>query len=133
MPIIIEDADRFSRTYGAFNNVAVMVRHWSMDSFPESGGTGQELLNEQFVRNCDAVVAVFWTRFGSPTEKYWFGNEEEIIASSKQVFLYFPDKPMPLYEMDSDEDKKVKVKKNTKATAYTVLLPMSKNCKNTNK
>ncbi len=46
LPIIIEAADRFSRTYGAFNNVAVMVRHWSMDSFPESGGSGQELLNE---------------------------------------------------------------------------------------
>ena len=54
---------------------------------------------------------MFWTRFGSPTEKYGSGTEEEIeemIASGKQVFLYFLDKPMPPSEMDSDEYKKVK-------------------------
>lgn len=111
LPIIIEAVDRFSRTYGAFNNVAVMVRHWSMDSFPESGGSPQELLNDQFVRDCDAAVAVFWTRFGTPTEKYGSGTEEEIeemLAEGKQVFLYFLDKPMAPSQMDSDEYKKVK-------------------------
>lgn len=111
LPIIIEAADTFSRTYGAFNNVAVMVRHWSMDSFPESGGSSQELLNEQFIRDCDAAVAVFWTRFGSPTEKYGSGAEEEIeemLAAGKQVFLYFLDKPMAPSQIDSDEYKKVK-------------------------
>jgi hypothetical protein len=111
LPIIKEAADIFNRTYGALNNVTLVVRHWSTDSFPESGGAPQELLNEQFVRDCDAAVAVFWTKFGSPTEKYDSGTEEEIeemIVAGKQVFLYFLEKPIPPAEMDSEGYKKIK-------------------------
>ena len=40
------------------------------------GGKPQALLNEQFVNKCDAAVAIFWTRFGSPTDEYGSGTEE---------------------------------------------------------
>ena len=42
-------------------------------------------------------MAVFWTRFGTPTDEYGSGTEEEIeelINSGKQVFLYFSDCPL---------------------------------------
>ncbi len=110
LPIIKDAVEVFNKTYGALNNVIVMVKHWSTDSFPQSGDAPQELLNEQFIRDCDAAVAVFWTRFGTPTEKYESGTEEEIeemISAGKQVFLYFMDKPMPPSQLNSDEYKKV--------------------------
>ena len=30
------------------------------------------------MRDCDAAVAIFWTKFGTPTDKYGSGTEEEI-------------------------------------------------------
>ena len=44
------------------------------------------------------MIAVFWLRFGTPTDAYRSGTEEEIqlIASQKkQIFLYFLDFPIP--------------------------------------
>ena len=49
--------DQFSDTLG----ISIRTRHWSKNSYPQSGGNPQALLNEQFVKKCDAAVALFWT------------------------------------------------------------------------
>lgn len=98
--------DQFSDTLG----ISIRTRHWSKNSYPQSGGRPQALLNEQFVKKCDAAVAVFWTRFGTPTNEYGSGTEEEIeimLNAGKQVFLYFCEKPIAPSEMDSEGYKKV--------------------------
>lgn len=51
-------------------------------------------------------VAIFWTRFGTPTDDYGSGTEEEInllIKNNKQVFLYFLNKPIPPSLTDSPD------------------------------
>ena len=73
--IIKDCVDSFNRTIGEVNNCEIVTKHWSTDSFPQSGNKPQELLNNQFVRECDAAVAIFWTRFGTPTDKYGSGTE----------------------------------------------------------
>ncbi|MBR5224218.1 MAG: hypothetical protein IKV90_00960, partial [Clostridia bacterium] len=88
---------QFNETYSAVLAIRLNVRHWSKDSYNQSGGKAQGLLNKQFIHDCDAAIAVFWTRFGSPTDRYGSGTEEEIedmLASGKQVFLYFCEKPI---------------------------------------
>lgn len=98
--------DQFSDTLG----ISIRTRHWSKNSYPQSGGKPQALLNEQFVKKCDAAVALFWTRFGTPTDEYGSGTEEEIeimLDAGKQVFLYFSDKPIPPSETDWEGDQKV--------------------------
>ncbi|WP_353622123.1 hypothetical protein [Halocella sp. SP3-1] len=52
--------------------------HWETSAFPESGKRPQALLNKQIVNDSDAAIAIFWTRFGTPTEEYDSGTEEEI-------------------------------------------------------
>lgn len=109
--IIKQEVENFNRIFGSLNNIEVIVRHWSTDSFPQSGDKPQELLNKQFVRDCDAAVAIFWTRFGTPTDKYQSGTEEEIeemIRAGKQVFLYFLDKPISPSGVDMKQYDKVK-------------------------
>ncbi len=96
--LLKEKVDNFNRLYGRNNNVFVESRYWKDDSFPESGGKPQALLNSQIVDDADFAVVVFWTRFGTPTENYGSGVEEEVermLNSGKQVFLYFMDKPIP--------------------------------------
>lgn len=58
--------------------LSVNLTHWSTDSYPQSGGHPQALLNTQIVDNADAAIAVFWTRFGTPTDEFGSGTEEEI-------------------------------------------------------
>lgn len=62
--IVKECADDFNRIHGKVNNVQIEVRHWSTDSFPQSGGGAQQLLNEQFIHDCDACIALFANKFG---------------------------------------------------------------------
>lgn len=96
--IIKQIVDDFNERYSDTLGISLRARHWKKSSYAQSGGKPQALLNEQFVKQCDAAVAVFWTRFGTPTDEYGSGAEEEIelmLGADKQVFMYFSDKPIP--------------------------------------
>ena len=100
----------FNNFYGRSNNVIVRTRHWSKDSYSEFGNHPQKLLNKQIVDSSDMALGVFWTRFGTPTESYGSGTEEEIermLSMGKQVFLYFLDKPVHLSKFYPEQYKKI--------------------------
>ncbi|MBN2878389.1 MAG: hypothetical protein JXN65_02055 [Clostridia bacterium] len=89
---VYEKVDVFNRTIGNNLNIRIDSKHWKRDSYPQSGGSPQDLLNKQLVANCDFAVAIFRNRFGTPTDDYDSGTEEEIellLNDGKQVFLYF--------------------------------------------
>lgn len=108
---LVESAvDEFNELYADPLEITIKTRYWGKSSYAQSGGKPQVLLNAQFVNKCDAAVAIFWTRFGSPTDEYSSGTEEEIeimLQSGKQVFMYFSDKPIPPSKMNGDGYKKV--------------------------
>ena len=108
---LIEAAvDEFNELYADPLGITIKTRHWSKSSYAQSGGKPQALLNEQFINKCDAAVAIFWTKFGSPTDKYGSGTEEEIeimLQSGKQVFMYFSDKPISPSQMNDEGYKKI--------------------------
>lgn len=108
---LVESAvDEFNELYADPLGITIKTRHWEKSSYAQSGGKPQVLLNEQFVNKCDAAVAIFWTRFGSPTDEYSSGTEEEIeimLQSGKQVFMYFSDKPIPPSKMNGDGYQKI--------------------------
>ena len=88
------------------NSISISLKHWSTSSYPQSGGQAQKLLNSQIVIDADIAIAIFWTRFGTPTDDYSSGTEEEIdllIKNKRQVFLYFLDKPIPPSITDSPD------------------------------
>lgn len=108
--LIKSSVDEFNDLYTEPLGISIKTRHWSKSSYAQSGGKPQALLNEQFVTKCDAAVAIFWTKFGSPTDEYGSGTEEEIeimLQSGKQVFMYFSDKPVSPSQMSDDGYKKV--------------------------
>ncbi|WP_205609991.1 hypothetical protein [Clostridium botulinum] len=109
--IVKECVDEFNRLYGNINNIKIEVKHWSTDSYPQSGGSPQEILNNQFIHKCDVCVALFANKFGTPTDGYDSGTEEEIedmISSGKQVFLYFIERPVDSSTIDIDQLAKVR-------------------------
>jgi hypothetical protein len=110
LDVIKESVESFNRVFGRINNIEIVTKHWSTDSYPQSGDKPQELLNKQLVRDCDAAVALFWTRFGTPTDKYASGTEEEIeemLSAGKQVFMYFLDVPVNPSQVDMEQYKKI--------------------------
>lgn len=107
--------DKFNREAGATNNINLLTQHWEDDAYPELGDTPQNILNKQIVKSCDAIIAIFSKRFGTPTENYGSGTEEEIDIIRKKggkVFLYFSDETNKL-NIDQDQlEKLTKFKKS---------------------
>lgn len=107
---IEETVQEFNEMYSDTLGISIKTKHWKKSSYSQSGGKPQALLNDQFVKNCDAAVALFWTRFGTPTDDYGSGTEEEIeimLNSGKQVFMYFSDKSLPPSQQNAEEYKRV--------------------------
>lgn len=97
LPLINKAVEEFNSLFSDTLGISIRTKHWSKNAYAQSGGKPQALLNGQFVKDCDAAVALFWTRFGTPTDEYGSGTEEEIeimLGSGKQVFMYFSDKPI---------------------------------------
>ena len=111
LEVIKESIERFNELYTDTLGISIRPRYWKHSSYPKSGGHAQELLNEEFIYDCDAAIAILWSRFGSPTDKYGSGTEEEIeimLNSGKQVFMYFSDKPVPPSQLNSEQYSQIK-------------------------
>lgn len=116
----------FNASIGEANNIRIELKHWSTDSFSQSGDKPQNILNKQFIDECDLCVALLGTRFGTPTDNYDSGTEEEIekmLEHNKQVFLYFVERNVDPSKIDIEQYKKVQEFKNkyTDRGVYTVV------------
>ena len=58
LDVIKESVESFNRVFGRINNIEIVTKHWSTDSYPQSGDKPQELLNKQLVRDCDGGCPV---------------------------------------------------------------------------
>jgi hypothetical protein len=71
---------------------------WESHSTPDSRRKVQPALNEQIVDESDFAIAIFWSRFGTPTESHESGSLEEIRRLMKRgvrVLVYFGTAPIP--------------------------------------
>lgn len=86
--------------------IVLMPIGWETHAMPEVGGHPQALLNRQFVDNADLVIAIFWTKLGTPTETAPSGTVEEIErhrSSGKPVMLYFSSAPVVPDSIDPEQ------------------------------
>lgn len=79
---------------------------WESHSFPEMGDRAQAIINKQVLNDCDLLVAIFWTRLGTPTGAAPSGTVEEIeehLATGKPTLIYFSSAPVRLDSVDQDQ------------------------------
>lgn len=79
---------------------------WETHSVPDMGDRPQGIINKQLLKTCDLLVAVFWTRLGSPTGIAASGTVEEInehLASSKPAMIYFSAVPVVMDSVDREQ------------------------------
>ena len=70
---------------------------WETHAAPAMGERAQEIINKQLLRDADLLVAVFWTRIGTPTGDHPSGSVEEVrehIRSGRPAMLYFSTTPV---------------------------------------
>lgn len=84
---------------------------WETHSAPDMGDRPQAIINRQLLKTCDLLVAVFWTRLGSPTPAAASGTVEEInehLASGKPAMIYFSTVPVRMDSVDSEQYEKLR-------------------------
>jgi hypothetical protein len=70
---------------------------WETHSYPEMGERPQEIINRLVIKS-DILVAIFWSRLGSPTGVAASGTIEEIEkhhGAKKPTMIYFSTAPVP--------------------------------------
>jgi len=103
--------NNFNNLYGRNNDIAVRPMSWKKNTYSQYRKHPQESINRQIVDKTDFVAAVFWTRFGTETDKYGSGTEEEMermFNDGKQVFLFFLEKNIPPEMLDTEQFNKLK-------------------------
>lgn len=95
--IVRQIVDAWNNEHGLQRGAFVTVTSWTTHTYPEGGTRPQAAINRQILDSADIVVAVFWTRSGTPTPEAASGTEEEIdrsLATGKRVLVYFSDRPI---------------------------------------
>jgi hypothetical protein len=98
----------WNNTHSEDKNIVLMPVGWESHSAPALGGRPQELINKQVLEGCDLLIAVFWTKIGTPTGKSVSGTVEEIekhVKAKKPAMIYFSLAPFPLDLVDLDQYK----------------------------
>jgi hypothetical protein len=107
--IAIRDAIAEWNTVHALDRKTVLMPvGWETHSVPEMGDRPQAIINKQILKDADLLIAVFWTRIGSPTGASPSGTIEEIeehLKARKPAMIYFSSVPV---RADSIEENQYK-------------------------
>jgi hypothetical protein len=87
----------FMRWNNAHPNAHLLAKMWEFAT-PELGDHPQHLLNSQLLEESDLLIAMFWTRIGTPTPSARSGTIEEIREfvrrrGGSRAMLYFCTRP----------------------------------------
>jgi hypothetical protein len=66
--------------HAEYGKLVLLPLSWESHASPLLGDRAQAIIDKQVLERCDLLVAVFWTRLGSPTGEASSGTVEEINA-----------------------------------------------------
>lgn len=88
------------------------TQHWDTDAVPTMTERGQAAINHQLIDDSDIIIAILWTRLGTPTGLADSGTEEEItraMARNIGVMAYFSDLEAPRNLHDKNQAERLAV------------------------
>jgi len=89
----------------------LMPLGWETHATPEMGDRPQAIINGQLLKDADLLIAMFWTRIGSPTGVARSGTVEEIeehLRAGKPAMIYFSSAPVRPDSIDEGQYSAVK-------------------------
>jgi len=88
---------------------------WDTHASPQMGDRPQAIINKQILKDADLLIAIFWTRLGTPTGEASSGTVEEInehIDAGKPAMIYFSSAPVRPDSIDEKQYSALKDFKN---------------------
>ena len=96
--VIVRDViAEWNAVHAKDRKTVLMPLGWETHATPEIGDRPQAIINGQLLKEADLLVAIFWTRIGSPTGTANSGTVEEIeehIGAGKPAMIYFSSAPV---------------------------------------
>lgn len=115
---VLQERDAAVRVMQDWNNlnsntrrVVILPLRWETHTAPEYNVRPQAAINRRIVDDCDLVVGVFGTKFGTPTGEADSGTLEEIervAKAGKPVMLYFSHVPVDPNKVDLAQFERLK-------------------------
>ena len=112
LPAIVADLNAVA----AAQNLALRLLSWETDAHPGFHPKGpQGVIDEALkIEDCDAIIGLFWKRFGSPVNDAETGTEHELnIAHGAwqkggrpRIMLYFNHEPISANSPDELDQRK---------------------------
>jgi hypothetical protein len=124
LSVVREALARWNVMHSEEKGVALLPMSWQTHSSPELGSPAQAVINRQLISRSDLLIAVFWTRLGTPTGEADSGTIEEIlkhIEQGKPVMLYFCEKDVPFSQLDHDQHAKLKAFRSKVEGLYDIF------------
>jgi hypothetical protein len=110
LSVVAQEIEEWNRLNWDATNCGIKLRHWRTDAVPDLSERPQGVINQQLIDDSDLIVAIFWSRLGTPTGVASSGTEEEVrraVAKGIRTFLYFSKlEPIPA-DADSAQLSKV--------------------------
>lgn len=106
---------RWNELNSRFHKIVFSVLGYDINAHADSGTHPQESLNHQLLKQADLIIAIFWTKLGTPTTEYSSGSVEEItkhIQEGKKVHIYFSNKIIDPRKVDAEQYKNLQNYKN---------------------
>jgi hypothetical protein len=99
-------------TIGRPNGVFLDLVRWETHTFPDFDAEPQAVINKQIGTSYDVFIGLLWGRFGTPTEAYESGTQEEYQRAlarlrenpgSLHLMIYFKDAPIAPSKIDAEQ------------------------------
>lgn len=69
---------RWNLEHSATKNVILEALMWETHAQPTMDLKAQQAINQNLLKRADLLIAILWSRMGTPTDKFGSGTEEEI-------------------------------------------------------
>ena len=106
---------RWNELNSGFHKIVFSVLGYDINAHADSGAHPQESLNHQLLEQADLIIAIFWTKLGTPTTEYSSGSVEEItkhMQKGKKAHIYFSNKTINPQNVDAEQYKNLQNYKN---------------------
>lgn len=104
--IVREVTHEWNAVHSVSSKVVLQPLGWETHSSPSMGDRPQAIINKQVLSNSDLLVAIFWTRLGTPTGQAPSGTVEEIdehVREGKPAMIYFSSTPVRPDSVDENQ------------------------------
>jgi hypothetical protein len=108
--------DTINKTIGQNYNFRIESKKWEDNARPSFGTDGQDVINNQLLKDYDLFIGIMWSRFGAPTPRAGSGTEEEFDQAFKErqehkeieILFYFNTANPDFESIDPDQLLKVR-------------------------